>query len=88
MSIRLRQGMPDVMSFQEMLRHLLLDGVFTQTEMAKSIGISVPYFNDMLHGRRLPSVAVVNRICDYMGRKTMGRREWHLAGARAHGWEV
>jgi transcriptional regulator with XRE-family HTH domain len=88
MPIPLRQGMPDVLSFQEMLRSLLLDGVFTQAEMAKAIGVSTAYFNDMLHGRRLPSVAVVNRICDYMGRKTMGRREWHLAGARAHGWEV
>lgn len=76
------------LSFTEMLRHLLLDGVFTQAQIAKSISVSVQHFNDMLHGRRKPSVNVTNRICEYMGRKTMGRREWHLAAARAHGWEV
>jgi transcriptional regulator with XRE-family HTH domain len=76
------------MPFPEMLRALLVDGVFSQSEMAKNLGISVQYFNDLLHGRKAPSVRLVNRICEYMGRKTRGRLEWHAAGARAHGWEV
>ena len=88
MSIRLRQGMPDVMSFQEMFCTLLVSGTFSQPEMAKTLGISPAYFNDVLHGRRAPSVKLVNRICEYVGCKTTGRRAWHLAGARAHGWEV
>lgn len=71
-----------------MLGGLLLDGVFTQSDMAKNLGISSQYFSDLIHGRKAPSVRLVNRVCEYMGRKAMGRREWHAAGARAHGWEV
>ncbi len=76
------------MTFTEMLRALLLDGVYTQAEIAKSLGISAAYVSDLLAGHRLPSVRLVNRICEYIGPLHGSPREWHLAGAAAHGWEV
>jgi len=76
------------LTFVEMLRTLGLDGTFTQSEIARVLGVSPSHISDLLKGRRLPSVSLVNRICDYKGRGPAGRLEWHLAAARAHGWEV
>ena len=80
--------MTEPMSFQWMLVKIRLRGTFSQKDIAEKLGISVQYLHDLEHGRRKPSVSVVNRICHYMGRGPRGRREWHMAGARAHGWEV
>lgn len=76
------------LTFVEMLKHLRLDGVFTQQEVAKKLGISGAYLCDLEQGRRKPSVNVINRICTYMGRGPKGRAEWHQAAARACGWEI
>ena len=73
-------------SFQEMVLELRAGMEMTQQTFAKMIGISPQYLNDLEKGRRLPSVAVTDKICNDRGPK--GRLEWHLAGARAHGWDV
>lgn len=56
--------------------------------VAKAIGYSEQYVSDLRRGMRKPSVEVTEKICDWMGRGPQGRREWHKAGARAHGWQV
>lgn len=59
-----------------------------QKAVAKGIGYSVQYVSDLVNERRKPSVAVVNAICAWMGRGPKGRLAWHVAGARANGWEI
>ena len=76
------------MTFVEMLTTVLRESEADRKVFAKGVGISVQYLHDLEHGRRLPSVRVVNGICDYLGRGPQGRLEWHQAGARAHGWSV
>jgi transcriptional regulator with XRE-family HTH domain len=77
------------MTFVGMLNEVLTPGrCGSLTAAAASIGISPQYLHDLKEGRRLPSVTVVNKICDWMGRGPKGRLEWHLAGAEAHGWEI
>lgn len=76
------------MTFTEMLKTVREGNDMTQQKFAKSLSISPQYFNDLEQGRRLPSVEVTNRICEYLGRGPKGRLEWHLAAARAHGFEV
>jgi transcriptional regulator with XRE-family HTH domain len=56
--------------------------------VAEAIGYSVQYVSDLRRGMRRPSVEVTNKICDWMGRGPVGRRAWHVAGARASGWWV
>ena len=60
----------------------------SQKAFAAALGFSAQYLCDLEHGRRPGSVEFVNRLCDWMGRGPKGRREWHLAGARSHGWEI
>ena len=56
--------------------------------VADAIGISVQYVSDLRRGMRMPSVRVVEAICEWMGRGPKGRLEWHQAAARSHGWQV
>lgn len=56
--------------------------------VAKAIGYSEQYVSDLRRGMRLPSVEVVDKLCDWTGRGPRGRLEWHQAGARAHRWRV
>lgn len=74
--------------FHEMLFIFCFDLRMTQKQVARELGISTPYLNDLLHQKRLPSVAVVEKICMYLGCGVLRRRVWMLAGAQAHGWEV
>lgn len=76
------------MTFVEMLATVLRESEVKRSTFAAGLGVSPQYFSDLEHGRRLPSVSVVNKICAYMGRGPKGRLEWHRAGARAHGWEI
>ena len=76
------------MTFTEMLRTVRVDRDMTQQDMAKALKISPQYYHDLEHGRRLPSVAITEAICKYLGRGPKGRLEWHTAGARAHGWAI
>jgi transcriptional regulator with XRE-family HTH domain len=74
------------MTFVEMLAAVREN--HSQKAVARGLRYSVQYISDLERGRRAPSVEVVDRICEWMGRGPKGRREWHLAGARAQGWEV
>lgn len=64
----------------------------SQRDFAAKIGISPQYLCDLEQRRRMPSVAVVNKICDcFAPRGAAGdgfRKRYHRAGARAHGWMV
>jgi hypothetical protein len=76
------------MTFTQMLKAVLAGQECTLTGASKGIGISPQYLHDLKEGRRLPSVEVVNKICDWLGRGPEGRLAWHRAGATAHGWKV
>jgi DNA-binding XRE family transcriptional regulator len=75
------------MTFVEMFKIVRNEAKITRSDFARDLGISKQYFCDLEHGRRMPSVALVNKICA-LGRDSRGRLEWHIAGAQAHGWEV
>lgn len=77
-----------VLSFVEMLKSALAMRDNTLTDAAAAIGISPQYLHDLKAGRRLPSVDVTEKICDWLGRGPQGRTEWHIAAARAHGWKI
>lgn len=76
------------MTFAQMLKEVRIGMGLQQSDFAEQIGYSAQYVCDLENERRAPSVKVVNSICEWMGRGPKGRREWHTAGARAHGWEV
>ena len=76
------------MSFPEMLLAYRHGAEISQRSLAAALGISSQYLSDLEHGRRRPSVAIVDRICEYLGRGPFGRHEWHFAAARAHGWAL
>lgn len=75
-------------SFRQLLKAAREGMEIEQRAMAKAIGCSPQYLSDMESGRRMPSVRITNAICKWLGRGPEGRRQWHLAAARAHGWEV
>jgi transcriptional regulator with XRE-family HTH domain len=75
-------------TFVEMLIAVRTEMEMSQTDFAKALGFTPQYLCDLEKGRRLGSVEFVNRLCDWMGRGPKGRKEWHMAGARSHGWDV
>lgn len=76
------------MTFKEMLIEIRTGYELSQKDMAARIGITPQYLHDLEHGRRLGSVAVVESICKVFERGPKGRKEWHVAAARSHGWDV
>lgn len=76
------------MTFVEMLKAMREGPELTQQRFAEQLGYSAQYLCDLERGRRMPSVELVNRICEWRGCGPKGRRDWHVAGARAHGWNV
>lgn len=56
--------------------------------IAELIGVSEQYVSDLRRGMRRPTVEITDKLCDWMARGPVGRREWHQAGARAHGWRI
>lgn len=76
------------MKFVEMLAELRAGYELSQKRMAELVGVSPQYQHDLEKGRRLPSVAYVDKLCEAFGRGPRGRAQWHRAGARAHGWSV
>lgn len=76
------------MTLAEMIVEARSGMEMTQTAFAKALGFTPQYLCDLEHGRRPGSVEFVNRLCDWMGRGQKGRKEWHTAGARSHGWDV
>jgi transcriptional regulator with XRE-family HTH domain len=75
-------------TFIEMLREIRAGHELSQKEFAERLGYTPQYICDLEHGRRSGSVEFVNRLCDVFGRGPKGRKEWHLAAARSHGWEI
>ena len=80
--------MTDHLSLPEMLRAVRVGMEISQQDFAAKLGISSQYLCDIEKGRRIPSVELVERIVTYLGRGPAGRREWHVAAAVAHGWDV
>lgn len=75
-------------SLPEMLVQLRTHMDMNQKQLAEALECSSQFICDMEKGHRVPSVAFVERLCDYLSRGPKGRREWHVAAARAHGWRV
>lgn len=76
------------MTFREMLIEIRTGYELSQKAMAETLGITPQYLCDLERGRRLGSVEVVERICKEFSRGPKGRKEWHVAGARSHGWDI
>lgn len=60
----------------------------SQKVFAAELGFTPQYICDLEKGRRLGSVEFVNRLCDWLGADDRGRKQWHLAAARSHGWNI
>lgn len=75
-------------SLPQMLVQLRAALDMNQKQLAEALACSPQFICDMEMGRRTPSVAFVDRLCDYLGRGPKGRREWHVAAAKAHGWRL
>lgn len=76
------------MTFREMLIEIRAGYELSQKDMAARLDITPQYLCDLENGRRLGSVEVVERICKTFSRGPKGRKEWHVAAARSHGWDV
>lgn len=76
------------MTFVEMLNAMRVSLDISRQDLARDLSISPQYLCDLEKGRRMPSVVLVERICKYLSRGPKGRRDWHIAGAKSHGWEV
>lgn len=81
--------------FMHTLRHLRINVGPTQKDMAKILGISPAYYNDLERGRRLPSLRIADAIArfEYDNRSfdheiEWFRKLWHGLSAKAHGWDV
>lgn len=59
-----------------------------QAQFAGELGCTPQFLCDLEKGNRRPSPEFVDKICDYLSRGPKGRKEWHVAAARAHGWKV
>lgn len=75
-------------TLSQMLTDLRYALDMNQKQLADALDCSPQFICDMEKGHRRPSVEFVDRICDYLNRGPKGRREWHVAAARAHGWKV
>lgn len=76
------------MTFVEKLIAVRTEGAMSQKDFAELLGFTPQYVCDLEKGRRLGSVEFVNRLCKLLRSNRRQREEWHLAGARSHGWEV
>jgi transcriptional regulator with XRE-family HTH domain len=72
----------------EMMRDARKRHRLSQKDFAAVLDFTPQYVCDLEKGRRLGSVEFVNRLCDWLGADDRGRKQWHLAGARSHGWNV
>lgn len=74
------------------LRSMMIDARnaagLSQKDWAERLGFTPQYICDLEQGRRLGSVQFVERVCDVLQLSPRQRREWHEAGARAHGWII
>lgn len=79
--------MTDV-TLPQMLVQLRFSLEMNQKQLSEALDCSPQFICDMEKGKRSPSVAFVDRLCDWLNRGPKGRREWHIAAARAHGWKI
>lgn len=77
-----------MMELSQMFKDLRDALDITQGDLAEKLDCSSQFICDVEKGRRTPSVAFIDRLCDWLERGPKGRREWHLAGARANGWKI
>lgn len=75
-------------SLPQMFTQLRFVMELTQADLAQALGCSPQFICDLEKGKRTPSVAFIENLCRWLGRGPKGRREWHIAAARAHGWDV
>jgi transcriptional regulator with XRE-family HTH domain len=75
-------------TFSERLLNMREVNFLTQKQMAAELGISAGYLCDLEHGRRKPTVQLVHAICRFLDAVPAQAESWHLAAARADGWEV
>lgn len=61
----------------------------TSRDLAEAVGISAQYLNDIEHGRRVPGVVVMHRICDVLECQAadLFHMELRAVGVLAHGGE-
>lgn len=59
-----------------------------QVDLADSAGISQPYLNQMMTGRKKPSPEWVDIIASTLKLSEEKRRDLHLAAARDHGFKL
>lgn len=74
--------------FKQMLSDAIWLKRVRQNVAAPGIGCSNAMLSELLKGTRLPSPGMVNKICDYLKTSKADRKKWHLAAAKAHGFEV
>lgn len=75
-------------SFGDELRFFRQQQDMSQQDFAVRMEVSSQHQSDLENGRRMPSVAYVERLCEKHGRGRFGREHWHVLGARAHGWKA
>jgi transcriptional regulator with XRE-family HTH domain len=75
-------------TFVEKLVAVRMEAELSQKDFAELLGFTPQYLCDLEKGRRLGSVEFVNRLCKTLRSTRLQREEWHLAGARSHGWEI
>lgn len=80
--------MTDYSTLPQMLVQLRFAMDMNQKQLAEALDCSPQFICDMEKAKRAPSVAFVERLCDWLSRGPKGRREWHIAAARAHGWKI
>ena len=75
-------------AFSRSLKNVIEVREISQRQFARDIGFSAMYLTDVLLGNRHPSIRFVNAVCDLLRLRPRDRKEWHIAAARCHGWNV
>lgn len=66
----------------------LIEAKATQVDLSNSAGISQPYLNQMMTGRKKPSPEWVDIIASTLKLSKEKTQELHLAAARDHGFKL
>ncbi len=74
--------------FSAQLRNVIDEKEMSQRQFAIGIGYGEQYLSDILRGKRTPSVRFVDAVCDYLKLGPTSRWEWHVYGAKCHGWNI
>lgn len=82
-------------TFADQLRYARGHWRLSQRDLARSLGITGSYLNDIEHGRRAPSIKFLERFLAFYvatepkaDTKPRILRLWTLAAIRAHGWDI